>query len=76
MSIYSISTEMIIINIKTAELIHDIAWDPINAYEFSSISKDGLTFWILEEKSGTLQTHKPTINVKEVNTSSVLLLVL
>ncbi|XP_019852340.1 PREDICTED: WD repeat-containing protein 90-like [Amphimedon queenslandica] len=66
LSVYCISTEMIIINIKTTELINAIAWDPINAYEFSSISKDGVTFWILEEKSGTLQTHKPTANVKEM----------
>lgn len=69
---------MIIINIKTAELINAVAWDPINAYEFSTISKDGLTFWILEEKSGTLQTHKPTTNVKEVTISinKILLLLL
>ena len=37
--------------------MHDVAWDPLTAYEFASVGARGVAFWILEEQLGGQQAE-------------------
>ena len=46
--------------VATASLpyaMHDVAWDPLMAYEFASVGVRGVAFWILEERLGGQQAE-------------------
>lgn len=68
--IYNISDNVLVVSTKLKEPVTGLAWDYSNAYEFSTVNECGVSFWILEEKSGTLQVYTPSTD-KEVSDTLV-----
>ena len=64
--IFNISDNVLVVSTKLKEPVTGLAWDYSNAYEFSTVNECGVSFWILEEKSGTLQVYTPSTD-KEVS---------